>query len=162
MQKILVSSCLLNCPVRYDGGAFAPSALLLSWQAEGRLVALCPEVAGGLPVPRAPAELQGGDGRAVWLGCAKVCTEHGEELTAAFVRGAERACQIVRGQGIALALLKARSPSCGNRQIYDGQFRGLLQEGLGVTASALQTLGVQVFNENELDQLVQALAALES
>lgn len=159
MQKILVSSCLLGCPVRYDGGCFSPPAQLLAWQQEGRLLVLCPEVAGGLPTPRAPAELQGGDGVDFWQGNARVLTQAGEDVSDAFRRGAQRACQLVQEQGIGWALLKARSPSCGNRQIYDGQFRGQLRDGLGVTASALQALGVRVFNEQELDQLVQELAA---
>lgn len=63
MEKILVSRCLLGQPVRYDGGVHGPLSLLLRWQAEGRLVPLCPEVFGGLPTPRAPAEIAGGLGR---------------------------------------------------------------------------------------------------
>ena len=62
MQKILVSRCLLGQRVRYDGGAHGPFTLLERWQQEGRVVPLCPEVAGGLPTPRAPAEIAGGQG----------------------------------------------------------------------------------------------------
>ena len=62
MEKLLVSRCLLGHKVRYDGGAHGPYDLLQRWQDEGRIVALCPEVAGGLPTPRPPAEIPGGQG----------------------------------------------------------------------------------------------------
>ena len=89
MEKLLVSRCLLGHKVRYDGGAHGPLALLLQWQAEGRVVALCPEVAGGLPTPRPPAEIPGGQGGAVLDGRLPVLTDGGADVTAAFVAGAE-------------------------------------------------------------------------
>lgn len=157
MERILVSSCLLGEAVRYDGGRFAMSALLLRWQSEGRLLSFCPEVAGGLPVPRRPAEVPGGQGAEVLAGLIPVLTVDGEEVTGAFLRGAARACQLAAEQGIRFALLKARSPSCGNRQTYDGRFAGQLVDGEGVTAAALRQAGVQVFNETELEQLAALL-----
>eukprot|EP01030_Chromulinospumella_sphaerica_P025339 gene25339-25480_t len=74
MQKILVSRCLLGHRVRYDGGASGPFDQLATWQAEGRVVAVCPEVAGGLPTPRPSAEIPGGQGMDVWEGRAQVLT----------------------------------------------------------------------------------------
>ena len=91
MQKILVSRCLLGHHVRYDGGAHGPLALLQRWQAEGRVVALCPEVAGGLPTPRPAAEIPSGQGAQVLDGWLPVRTINGEDVTAAFVAGAEQA-----------------------------------------------------------------------
>ncbi|MDO9215737.1 MAG: 2-thiouracil desulfurase family protein, partial [Lacisediminimonas sp.] len=87
MQKILVSACLLGQPVRYDGGAHGPFAALLQWQQQGRVVALCPEVAGGLPTPREPAEILGGQGGQVLDGLIAVRTVTGEDVSAAFVAG---------------------------------------------------------------------------
>ena len=161
MQKILVSRCLLGHPVRYDGGAHGPFALLQRWQAEGRVVVICPEVAGGLPTPRPAAEIPSGQGAQVLDGRLPVLTIDGDEVTAAFVAGAEQALALVRQHGIRLALLKARSPSCGNRENYDGSFGGVKVAGEGVTAAALRRAGVQVFSEEELPAAEAALRALE-
>ena len=78
MEKILISRCLLGHAVRYDGGASGPFDQLTMWQAEGRVVAICPEVAGGLPTPRPAAEIAGGQGVDVWEGRAQVLTAEGE------------------------------------------------------------------------------------
>lgn len=161
MHRILVSRCLLGHRVRYDGGAHGPYDLLQCWLNEGRVVALCPEVAGGLPTPRAPAEIAGGQGAQVLDGILPVLTIDGDDVTAAFVSGAEQALQLVRRYGIRLALLKARSPSCGNLENYDGSFTGVRVPGEGVTAALLRREGVQVFSEQQLAQAAQALAALE-
>ncbi|WP_298185150.1 DUF523 domain-containing protein [uncultured Pseudomonas sp.] len=162
MQKILISRCLLGQRVRYDGGAHGPFALLERWQQEGRVVALCPEVAGGLPTPRAPAEILGGQGAQVLDGLLPVLTVDGEDVTAAFVSGAAQALALVAQHGIRIALLKARSPSCGNQENYDGSFSGTKVAGEGVTAAALRRAGVQVFSEEELAAAEAALGALEA
>lgn len=162
MQKILVSRCLLGHRVRYDGGAHGPFDQLQRWLDEGRVVALCPEVAGGLPTPRAPAEIRGGRGGAVLDGELAVLTVEGEDVTAAFVDGAEQALALVREHGIRLALLKARSPSCGNLENYDGSFSGVRVAGEGVTAAMLKRAGVKVFNEAQLDEARAALVQLEA
>lgn len=161
MQKILVSRCLLGHRVRYDGGAHGPFDQLQRWLDEGRVVALCPEVAGGLPTPRAPAEIHGGRGGAVLDGELAVLTVEGEDVTAAFVDGAEQALALVREHGIRLALLKARSPSCGNMENYDGSFSGVRVAGEGVTAALLKRAGVKVFNETQLDEARAELVRLE-
>ena len=162
MQKILVSRCLLGQRVRYDGGAHGPFTVLERWQQEGRVVPLCPEVAGGLPTPRAPAEIAGGQGAQVLDGHLPVLTVDGENVTAAFVEGAEQALALVTKHGIRLALLKARSPSCGNRENYDGSFSGVRVPGEGVTAALLRRAGVQVFSEEQLEQALRALVELEA
>lgn len=161
MQKILVSRCLLGQRVRYDGGAHGPFALLERWQVQGRVVPLCPEVAGSLPTPRAPAEIAGGQGLQVLDGRIPVLTVEGEDVSAAFVAGAKQALALVAQHGIHIALLKARSPSCGNRENYDGTFSGTKVAGEGVTAAALRRMGVQVFSEEELPAAEAALLALE-
>ncbi len=157
MDKILVSRCLLGHAVRYDGGAHGPIALLLQWQAEGRVVALCPELAGGLPTPRPPAEIPGGQGAAVLDGLLAVRTVDGEDVGAAFLAGAQAALALVRQHGIRVAVLKARSPSCGNLENYDGSFSGRRVPGEGVTAALLRRAGVRVFNEEQLEEATRAL-----
>ncbi len=161
MEKILISRCLLGHRVRYDGGAHGPFDQLALWQAEGRVVALCPEVAGGLPTPRPPAEIPGGQGAQVLDGQALVLTQAGEDVSAPFIEGAQRALALVQQHGIRLAVLKSRSPSCGNLETYDGSFSGQKVRGQGVTAALLSGAGVQVFNEEELAAALEALQALE-
>ncbi|MDH1067420.1 DUF523 domain-containing protein, partial [Pseudomonas sp. GD03985] len=161
MEKLLVSRCLLGHKVRYDGGAHGPYGLLQRWQEEGRVVPLCPEVAGGLPTPRPPAEIPGGQGGGVLDGTLPVLTDAGDDVTAAFVAGAEAALALVRRHGLRVAVLKARSPSCGNTHNYDGSFGGRLVEGEGVTAALLRRAGVKVFNEQQLAEAAAELDRLE-
>lgn len=148
MQKILVSACLLGQPVRYDGlGKGISDPRLARWQAQGRLVTFCPELAGGLPVPRAPAERQG----------ERVMTVQDEDVTAAFAAGAQAALQLCQAQGIHLALLKEGSPSCGSQQIYDGRFAGQRVAGEGVTTALLRVHGIRVYSEMQLAELAAVL-----
>jgi uncharacterized protein YbbK (DUF523 family) len=160
MQKILVSRCLLGHRVRYDCGASGPFDQLAAWQAEGRVVAVCPEVAGGLPTPRPSAEIPGGQGMDVWEGRAQVLTADGEDFSEAFLDGARQALALVQRHGIRIAVLKANSPSCGNLLTYDGTFSGVKVTGEGVTAALLKRHGVQVFSELELAEAVVALDQL--
>jgi len=160
MRKILVSRCLLGHRVRYDGGASGPFDQLQQWLDEGRVVPLCPEVAGGLPTPRPAAEIPGGQGAQVLDGQALVITVEGEDVSAAFLSGAYQALELVQKHGIRIAILKANSPSCGNLLTYDGAFSGVKVSGEGVTAALLKRHGVQVFSELELPQAAAALATL--
>jgi len=161
--KVLVSACLLGENVRYHGGsARIESAILNRWQQEGRVVGLCPEVSAGLGSPREPAETTGGDGAAVLAGVAVVLTRQGRDVTNEFLAGADRTVAVAREQGISVAVLKTRSPSCAIGEIYDGSFSGRLTAGTGVTAAALRRAGVQVFSEAQLLEADAALAALDS
>lgn len=157
LPKVLVSACLLGQPVRYDGRASGHPDVLQAWQREGRVVPLCPEVAGGLPTPRPPAEIPGGQGGAVLDGEAQVVTIVGEDVSAAFLAGARLALELVRRHGIRVAVLKSGSPSCGNRLVYDGTFSGSKINGEGVTSALLRREGVLVFSELELDEAARAL-----
>lgn len=161
MEKVLVSRCLLGHRVRYDGGASGPFDLLEQWIEEGRVVPLCPEVAGGLPTPRAAAEIPGGQGGEVLDGTAAVITTDGEDVSAQFLEGARQALELVQKHGIRVAVLKANSPSCGNLLTYDGTFRGVKVSGEGVTAASLKRHGVRVFSELELAEAAVTLAALD-
>ncbi|USW00902.1 DUF523 domain-containing protein [Pseudomonas pergaminensis] len=160
MQKILISRCLLGHKVRYDGGASGPFYQLAVWQAEGRVVAICPEVSGGLPTPRPAAEIPGGQGVDVWEGRAQVLTAEGEDFSEAFLDGARQALALVQRHNIRIAVLKANSPSCGSLQTYDGTFSGTKVTGEGVTTALLRQHGVLVFSELELPEAAQALKNL--
>ena len=163
MIKILVSACLMGEPVRYDGrDNLVPNDHLSRWRAEGRLVVLCPESAGGLPTPRPPAEIEGGGGSDVLRGHAKVVTVEGEDVTPQFVIGAQIAVNKVLEYGVGMAVLKARSPSCGSLAVYDGSHSRTLKPGSGVTAAALERVGIAVFDEEHLDEAAAHLAQLEA
>jgi len=162
MQKILISACLLGEPVRYDGTGFLLAFKILNhWQHEGRLVAICPEISGGLPVPRPPAEISRGDGTAVIGGKALITNTKGNDVTEAFLKGANKALETANKNGIRMAILKSRSPSCGNAQIYDGSFEKNLKNGQGVTAALLEMNTIKVFNELEISEAIEFLKLLE-
>ncbi len=140
---IVVSACLAGIPCRYDGGS-SPDPEVQKLVAEGIAVPICPEVAGGLLIPRLPAEIFGGDGWDVLEGKAKVLRRDGVDVTEAFVKGAFKTLALAQKLGAKKALLKARSPSCGVNFIYDGTFTGALKEGMGVTAALLRREGIEV------------------
>ncbi|MGA4838556.1 DUF523 domain-containing protein [Streptomyces sp. G45] len=143
MESVLVSACLRGVPCRFDGRAKAAAEVdaVLAGRA---VVPFCPEAAGGLPTPRRPAELVGGDGHDVLDGTARVVDDTGRDVTAAFVDGAHRALAKARATGCAEAVLMPRSPSCGCGAVYDGSFSGELVPGDGVTAALLERNGVAV------------------
>lgn len=146
---VLVSACLAGRACRFDGSA-NPDDEVARLVAEGRAVLVCPEVDGGLGTPRPPAEITGGDGADVLEGRARVVTRSGRDVTAAYVKGAQRALAAAREAGATAAVLKARSPSCGKGSVYDGSFSRTLQEGDGVTAALLRKNGIAVVTEDEI------------
>ena len=135
-----MSACLLGEPCNYRGAA-SPRQAVAALGERFALVPVCPEVAGGLPVPRPAAEI-GPDGR--------VRTADGDDVTDVFVAGAEVAVDLARTTGAVGAVLKARSPSCGCAEVYDGTFSGTLVPGEGITAVALRRAGVPVVSEDDV------------
>ena len=164
MEKILVSACLLGEPVRYNGrDKRSDDEVLRRWIREGRVVSVCPEVAGGLPVPRLPAEIeQGKGGGRVINGAAHVISSNGDDVTQHFVAGAQHALRAAVAERIRIAVLKEGSPSCGSLFTYDGTFSGTRVETQGVTAALLAQNGVHVFNELQLAEADALLAQIES
>jgi uncharacterized protein YbbK (DUF523 family) len=152
MEYILVSACLLGQAVRYDGEHKRCDAKVLQrWLRQGRVVPVCPEVAGGLPVPRPPAEItNGAGGLKVLAGEAIVMNSNGSDVSELFVRGARQALGNARSKDIRIAILKEGSPSCGTGYVYDGTFSHTRVTGLGVTAALLRQNGIHVFSEAQL------------
>ena len=141
----LVSACLLGVNCRYDGGSnLQPDIIDLVKNHGHTLIPLCPEQLGGLPTPRAPAEIKGGDGQLVLAGKARVLNIDGEDVTACFLLGAEQAWQLARVFGAEGAILKEGSPSCGTGTIYDGSFQKKMIRGYGVTSALLINQGLAV------------------
>ncbi len=160
MAFILVSACLLGANVRYDAKIKKPYKVLLDLQKQGYVISCCPEVDGGLPVPRPPAEITCGDGYDVLDGKCDICTKDGKSVKKAFMTGAVHALQLVREYDIQIAILKSKSPSCGSAQIYDGTFTGTLKEGVGITTALLRREGVSVYSEEEIDAAIARFEAL--
>ena len=155
MKPILVSACLLGEAVRYDGTAKLVPALD-GLSARYELIPFCPEVAGGLPVPRPAAELSGSAGEILaakdepWgpgQRAAGVYTRNGTVLTGPFLAGALAALALCQARGITLAILKERSPSCGVHEVYDGTHQGIRQSGRGLTAQLLADHGIELYTE---------------
>ena len=136
VYPILASACLCGVPCRYDGRA-VPHAALERLHAEGKVIAVCPELLGGLDAPRNPCERSG----------SRVHDTQGRDLTEAFQSGASRTLALAREKGITVAVLKDKSPSCGNSVIYDGTFSGRVIPGQGVTAELLRENGLTVYSD---------------
>jgi len=154
MRKILVSACLYGGkPVRYDGKSKAEEDVrFLKWKEEGRLVPVCPEVFGGLPVPRTDAQRQDD----------KVITRDGRDVTAEYLKGAHEAVRLADEENVICAVMKAKSPSCGSSMIYDGTFSGKLVEGEGIAVELLRKAGVKVFSEKELELVEELIRETET
>ena len=138
-MRILVSACLLGVRCRYDGESKACPAVL-DLAKEHELVPVCPEQLGGLPTPRTPAEIQG----------ERVVTRDGRDVTQAYQTGAEETARLYQLLRCDCAILKARSPSCGCGQVYDGAFSGTLTPGDGIAAQALKRINARVITEERI------------
>ncbi len=148
----LVSACLLGENCKYSGGSNRNEDVIL-WknrlerEKRAEFIPICPEVMGGLPTPRVPAEING----------ARVITRDGRDVTAEYREGAEKALMLAKQYGCQAAVLKERSPSCGSGAVYDGTFSGILTEGDGITASLLKAHGVIVVGESQAKKLLEQL-----
>ena len=155
MYKVLVSACLLGQNVRYDGrNNLINHPIIDQLKAENRLVADCPEVSGGLSIPRPYAHIK----QRIPI---EVINAEGDDVTPEFLLGAERVAEKARTEGCVAALMKSQSPSCGNRDIEAVSFSGVVKSGAGLAAQELLSAGIPVFNEHELDSLQALLAQFE-
>lgn len=146
MPKVLVSKCLTGALCRYDGcpqrdAVFAAYTRALAAIPDAEPVPFCPEEEGALGTPRPPAWIENESAEAVLTGRDRVVTGAGRDVTAGFVQGAERALAKCREQGIELALLKERSPSCGSAQTHVDD---RVVDGPGVTTQLLRNAGIEV------------------
>lgn len=156
-MKILISSCLLGEDVRYDGNnssiaynpkfSFSIKELFMDILCENEIYSFCPEVSANLPIPREPAEIVNNKKP------FKVLTKNGNDVTVNFLIGAKNTLDLCKKENIKVALLKSKSPSCGNEQTYDGTFNNTLVSNQGLSAKLLIENEVKVFNENQLKEL---------
>lgn len=140
--QLLISACLCGQRCRYDGGGF-DLPMLRQLADCGTAVPFCPECAGGLPTPRTPCEIAG----------ERVLSRDGQDCTAEYARGAKLALALCRQQGLAAAILKDGSPSCGVTRIYDGTHTGRRIPGQGITARLLAQEGIALYTEDTWTEL---------
>lgn len=146
--RVLVSQCLLGIDCRYDGGNnFCENIVRLADLCE--VIPVCPEMLGGMTTPRRPSERI--DGRVV--------DSAGEDVTACFERGAQQALRLAEFYGAEYAVLKQSSPSCGSVTVYDGTFSGRKIPGKGVTAELFEGIGMRIFDEKHINDLINILEA---
>lgn len=136
-----ISACLIGVNCTYRGNSNHRDVFEKLFK-EGRCIAFCPEVLGGLPTPRTPSEVISDQP-------LKVVMKDGEDVTHAYQSGAQKALAILQAYHIDTVVLKSRSPSCGVGAIYDGTFSGTLVDKDGVTARFLKENGVSCFTEDE-------------
>lgn len=143
-EKVLISACLAGINCKFNGeNNLLDSGILDEISKRYHLLFVCPEVFGGLSTPREPAEMKGG----------LVVTKTAKDVSENFKFGAEICLKIAKLNGCKKAILKARSPSCGSGQIYDGSFTKKLIFGDGVAAKLLKENGILVFSEDEIGRL---------
>lgn len=138
-MKIAVSACLLGENCKYNGGNNY-NEKVAAFVAGHEVVGVCPEVLGGLSIPRKPSEIVDG----------VVRHQDGTSVDAEFRKGAELALKIVKEQEVELVILQSRSPSCGSNIIYDGSFSKTLIAGDGVFVKLLKEHGIQVVDVAEI------------
>lgn len=150
--KILISACLLGENCKYSGGSNRDETVIrwktkLEQEKKAEFIPICPEMMGGLPTPRTPAEIRG----------ERIVTRDGRDVTAEYEAGARETLTLSRKHGCTYAVLKERSPSCGRGTIYDGNFSGTLTAGDGITAALLMENGVIVVGESQAQKLFEGL-----
>ena len=146
---ILVSACLMGEKCRYDGFDNLIPKIVENVE---HAVLCCPEVLGGLPTPRVPAEIINGTAEDVLDGKAQIVTKEGTDVTAAFLSGAYQSLRLAKKHDVTVAILKERSPSCGSCFIYDGTFTGGKLPGVGITTAMLRRNGIHVYSEENFEE----------
>ena len=149
---IIVSACLLGENCKYSGGN-NKSENVIKYLEDTEYILVCPEQLGGLSTPRNPSEIityGNKDGNDVLSGCTKVLSNKGIDVTKNFIQGAEETLKIAKEHNAKTAILKAGSPSCGYKKIYDGTFLGNKIQGMGVTAAILNKENIALLDEDDI------------
>ena len=139
MEKILVSACLLGIDCKYDGKN-NKNEKVLEYIKNKEVIPICPEIMGGLPTPRIPSEIKDN----------KVITKDNKNVTNNFYKGAEEVLYLAKLLNVKKALLKAKSPSCGVGEIYDGTFTHTKIKGDGITTRLLKENNIEVITKLDL------------
>jgi len=143
MEYLIISSCLLGNNVKYNGKNNYINGIE-KLKDKYNLIVICPEVMGGLSIPRIPSEIKG----------SKVINKEGLDVTSYFNKGREEVLKLIKDKKVTKALLKDGSPSCGSTYIYDGTFNSNKIKGYGVCALVLKELGIKIYTENNYQELL--------
>lgn len=135
--EFLASACLAGIKCTYNARSNLVPAIRKSFL-EGRCLLVCPEVMGGLTIPREPLEMTSD---------ARIVDRRGRDLTRECLNGTAKALRLAKKYRIKKAILKTKSPCCGVGRIYDGTFRKVLVKGNGMLAGALIRRGIKVTTE---------------
>ncbi|MDY5212892.1 DUF523 domain-containing protein [Intestinibacter sp.] len=149
---IIVSACLLGENCKYSGGNNKAENVIKYLEGK-EYILVCPEQLGKLSTPRDPSEIitEGNkDGNDVLDKNIKVLSNKGVDVTANFIKGAEETLKIAKEHNVKKAILKAGSPSCGYKKIYDGTFSGNKVQGMGVTAAILNKENIELLDEDDI------------
>ena len=141
MEKVLVSACLVGENCKYNGGN-NKNDKIIEFLKDKEVILVCPEVMGGLSTPRFKSEILGG----------KVINEYGDDVSEYFANGAKIALSKAIENNVTLAILKEKSPSCGVKKVYNGQFNGTLVKGSGVFSSLIGQLGIKILTEEDFKE----------
>lgn len=156
-KTVLVSACLLGQCVRYDGKN-KPIDLSTILGQHVKLIAICPECAGGLSTPREPCEIEmGKSAKDVLEGLGRVLSCSGVDCTAQYKKGAQICLQLAKKHKAQFALLKEKSPACATSLVYDGHFNANTKSGRGVAAELLSQAGLELYNEKQIEKLMISL-----
>ncbi len=143
MDKIIVSSCILGNNTKYNGGNnYNP--LVERLKEKYIIIPICPEVMGGLGIPRIPSERIND----------RVINKNGDDVTNNYLLGLDKVLKLIENEEIKYAVLKDGSPSCGSKYIYDGTFTGNKIHGMGITAEGLSKLGIKIITEKEIEEIL--------
>ncbi len=107
----------------------------------GKAIPVCPEVLGGLPIPRLGIHIIEGEGKDVLSGSARVISTKGDDMIPFLVQGAFASLRIAKKFRVKKALMKQGSPSCGCGRI---KRKGKLVKGDGVTTALFKREGIRV------------------
>lgn len=143
-MKIIVSACLLGDNVKYNGGN-NKNTELIEFLKDYEIIKVCPEVMGGLFIPRIPSEIKGNN----------VINKNGVDVTNNFINGALKVLDIAKEENIKIAILKEKSPSCGSNYVYDGTFTNKIINGMGITSKLLKDNGIIILNENNYKEYLR-------
>lgn len=143
MEKLLISACLIGTNCKYNGKNNYLE-LVEELKKKYELIPVCPEILGGLDIPRNPSEIKNN----------KVISNKGIDVTKEFNLGAKSTLEITMNNNVKIALLKDGSPSCGSNYVYDGTFSKTKIKGNGITSILLKENGIKVFSENEISKLL--------
>lgn len=144
MENIIISACLCGINSKYNGGNNKIDNID-KLKEKYNLIYICPELFGGLGVPREPAEIKDG----------KVVTKSGKDVSANFIDGALKSLEIALKNNVKVAILKESSPSCGSSMVYDGTFSGNKVSKMGIAAEIFKKNNIKVYNETQIELLIK-------